>query len=428
MKGIYRAALWPISVVLLPIILLSAIVSRIMGKNSTLRLFWGCDPILNNKYWAKALSGDYYSKTYMKTFYSKINKKEDFDFYSGEYLPNIFLPLFPFVSFVNSLYKFDVFHISFNGCFLGVTPLKYFEAFFLKLAGKKIIVIAYGSDSYTYRNVRDVSMQHAMQSSYPEAARKMPTIEKQVTYWVKNADIVLNGIMAVDGFGRWDILAPSFVHIDTDEWKAKETYSTANGENGAVKILHTPNHRGCKGTEYLMAAVDQLRAEGLNVELLLLEGVQNEEVKRQMQEADILAEQFIMIGHGLSGVEGMASGLPVMANLSNESYTRVFRRFSFLNECPILSTTPENITNNLRVLVKYPDLREQLGRCGRAYAEKYHSFETARFVFSSIYEKLFNHKNIDLLNLFHPLKSGYQNSREPIQTPLSDNSLPDKYN
>ena len=37
----------------------------------------------------------------------------------------------------------------------------------------------------------------------------------------------------------------------------------------------------------------------------------------------------------------MASGLPVLANLDHEAYTTVFRRYAFLNECPILSSSPE---------------------------------------------------------------------------------------
>ena len=47
----------------------------------------------------------------------------------------------------------------------------------------------------------------------------------------------------------------------------------------------------------------------------------------------------------LSAVEGMASGLAVLSNLDDETHTRLFRRYSFLNECPILSTTPGTLTS-----------------------------------------------------------------------------------
>jgi hypothetical protein len=138
---------------------------------------------------------------------------------------------------------------------------------------------------------------------------------------------------------------------------------------------------------------------------------------------DILAEQFI-IGYAFSGIEGMASGLAVMSNLSGEAYTRVFRRYAYLNECPILSTTPETIKDNLRALVTNPHLREQLGRAGRAYVEKYHSYATAHYFFGAIYDRLLHGKPVDLMNLYHPLKSAYNQTPAVVSHPLIENRLP----
>jgi predicted metal-dependent TIM-barrel fold hydrolase len=83
--------------------------------------------------------------------------------------------------------------------------------------------------------------------------------------------------------------------IDTTAWKEKGYYSMADGRNGPVKVMHTPNHRGFKGTEFLIQAVDELREEGLQIELVLLEKVPNSRVRDLMQEVDILAEQFISV-------------------------------------------------------------------------------------------------------------------------------------
>jgi hypothetical protein len=114
----------------------------------------------------------------------------------------------------------------------------------------------------------------------------------------------------------------------------------------------------------------------------------------------------------------------VMSNLEHEAYTRVFRRYAFLNECPILSTTPENLTQNLRVLVKNPKLREELGRAGRKYVEKYHSYEMAQYLFGSIYEKIIRGRDVDLMNLFHPLTSEFNRRKPLVQHPLIENRLP----
>lgn len=85
----------------------------------------------------------------------------------------------------------------------------------------------------------------------------------------------------------------------------------------------------------------------------------------------------------------MASGLAVMSNLEREDYTRVFRRFNFVDECPVVSALPETLADRLRVLVTQPALRLQLGQACREFALKYHSYKTAQYLFGSIYENFF---------------------------------------
>jgi len=409
------------------------------------RLVWGPEPIISNKYLSRALAKEgWFSRTLMFPYYSSINKRNDFDLYVFEIfrwpllvnLPLLGKPIrrllnsrslspYIYIGFIYALAHFDVFHHPYSGGFLAPTPLWRLEAFLLKLAKKKVIVLPYGSDFYMYSKVVDPSLRHGLLLSYPLSARREDQIEARVSYWTKHADIVIPGFQGADGLGRWDLLPFSYVTIDTAMWRPKETYSRHDGLSAPVKVLHTPNHRGYKGTEFLVEAVKELREEGLKVELILVEKKPNEEVRRLMaEEADILAEQFIATAYAMSAIEGMASGLPVLANLEHEAYTRVFRRYSYLNECPVLSTTPETLKENLRVLVTNPSLREELGRAGRTYVEKYHSKETARYMFGAIYDRIWFGKDVDLMNLFHPLKSEYNRRRPLVEHSLVENRLP----
>src|SRR5437763_1275655 len=155
--------------------------------------------------------------------------------------------------------------------------------------------------------------------------------------------------------------------IHTEQWQQMRAFSSNDGTIVKVTVIHTPNSRGFKVTAFVVAAVEELQREGLKIELVLLEGIKSDEVRRIMQRADIMAEQLIATGYGLSAIEGMATGLPVLANLEHEAYTRIYRRYAFLNECPIVSTSPETIKRNLKVLVTSPELRRQLGQAGRQY-------------------------------------------------------------
>jgi hypothetical protein len=143
-----------------------------------------------------------------------------------------------------------------------------------------------------------------------------------------------------------------------------------------------------------------------------------------MREADILAEQFVASVYALSGIEGMATGLPILVSLASEPHTRVFRRYSYLDECPAVSTTPETLSANLRRLVTDPALREVLGRAGRRYVEKYHSFATAQYMFGSVYHHILDGEDVDLPRLFNPFSSPFVRSKPRIEHPLVENRLP----
>jgi len=411
----------------LPFIVLAAILP---GRRHD-KLIWGVEPGIGNRYGSEAVKEMGFQSMTLMTNHYPINKRSDFDRYYEDFVA---LPLpralawaiGSCLAMIHTLRRASVVHTSFWGFSLGFSSFWRLESVLFRIAGIKVVILAFGADYYRFSTLSDSSLRYGMLVSYPYLAGWEEMTTRKVMYWVKRADVVLTGYQ-IDGVGRWDVTTHSVYMIDTRVWTPRSVYSHANGTDGVVRIMHAPNHRGVKGTEFIIDAVNTLKAEGLNVELVLLEKVPNDQVRALMQEVDILADQCIMIGYALNAMEGMASGLPVLANLSSEFYTRPFRRYGFLSECPILSSTPENIVDNLRTLVTRPDLRELLGRCGRLYAEKYHSFEMAQYLFGSIYSKLLDGKDVDLINLFHPLKSDYSSRRPRVQHPLVDNELPARW-
>ena len=277
------------------------------------------------------------------------------------------------LGFVCALFRYDVFVLSFNGFLLGTSPLWRVHALALRIAGRKTVLLPYGSDYFVYKRLHSPALLHGLLMSYPAPARRQAEIAQRLDYWCRHADVVIPGMMGPDGSGRWDVLAPSSLCIDLDVWQTSVRRSFADGRHATVFVGHAPNHRGFKGSEFVIDSVRRLQAEGLKVELILMEGMQNSDVRRVLrEETDILVEQLIATGHGFNAVEGMASGLPVVANLEDDAYTLPFRRWSFLSECPIVSASPETLVDCLRSLVTRPALRHELGRASRQYAEEVH--------------------------------------------------------
>lgn len=389
----YKTALLDAATLIgLPIIFLFlfliSIASRLQQRHTDRsRLMWGPAPIINNPYWARAMrEAGYHSESYTENFAATLNGRSDYDRLVTDDIPAwIPLKIRAFLAFSISILRYDYFFFSFEGGFLGPTKLWWLEAFLIRVANKKVAVLCFGGDVFIYNRVRSMSRLYGLVAYAPKGSIKQREITKKVDYWVENANCILPGFAFADGLGRLDMLAYCVLCIDTNAWAPSKRASHANGVDSTVRIAHAPNSRGGKGSRYIIKAVETLKQEGLKVELVLIEGAQNAQVKTILStDVDILAEQLILIGYGLNGMEGMASGLPVIANLEDEDYFSPLRRWSYFDECPVVSATPENITDTLRTLVLNPSLRHLLGAAGRNFVEKYHSNEATVFLFEAI--------------------------------------------
>jgi len=414
-----------IAVIILPVAVVMLFRAR-RSSSSDPRLAWGEAPIISNPIWARALrDGGYASQSYTDGYCYLINDRADYDQTIQERFPRCSLEFQRFFGFFDALLNYDVFFISFNGFFLGQTPFWRFESYFFRLAGKKVVVMPFGLDAYVYRRVRSMGLMQGLMMSIPLPSRQQRKLQKKVDYWCDNANAVIAGIMGPDGFGRWDVLVPSVVNINEREWTPSSRLSDADGTNGTVYVAHAPNHRGFKGSEFVIEAVRQLQEEGLKVELILIEKKPNAEVKRIFnQDADILVEQLICPGHGLNALEGMASALPVVCNLEDDDYLMPMRRWSYFEQCPLVSASPENIKCVLRKLVVNPSLRKALGAAGREYIEKYHGVSAAQFFYGKVVDYVYGREET-LSALFHPLLSARILELGRIEHPLKSSRLPD---
>jgi hypothetical protein len=310
------------------------------------------------------------------------------------------------VIFLQEIRHADTIVCGFDGFILGLGSLRRFEFRLLKLAGCKTVVVPYGADSYVYSQIRSEDVAHVLQISYPEAARRQRSLSRDVSGKIEQADFVFLGLMTFDGFGRWDALPFNAMVVDLDRWIPRQR----DWQRGVLKVVHAPNHRGFKGTEFIVEAVERLKSEGLQIELVLLEGLPNDQVREVFSsQAHVLVEQLIAPGYAMNGVEGLASGLVVIANLSDERLMRPMRRWSFASECPIVSANPETIYDVLKHLTSTRDQLEKIGNSSRQYAEKFHSAEAFSKFFTSIDEFLWDGGERPI-NFFHPLLGNFAKS------------------
>lgn len=136
-------------------------------------------------------------------------------------------------------------------------------------------------------------------------------------------------------------------------------------ENKKPVIVHAPSDKRIKGTEYVLDAISRLEKDH-DLEFVLVHGMPHRQAIEIYQRADIIVDQLLIGSYGIFTAEAMALGKPVIC------YIREDLLDTYPQELPIVSASPDNLYEQLKILVENPGLRHTLGLRGREYAEKYH--------------------------------------------------------
>ena len=146
-------------------------------------------------------------------------------------------------------------------------------------------------------------------------------------------------------------------------------------------VVHAPSDRGMKGTEYVIAACEQLP-----VDLDIVEGLPHEQARERYARADIVVDQLNAGWHGVFALEAMALGKPVVVHLKPEVVEQAERAYG--TKVPLVPATKESLVDALRPLVQSPELRREIGAASRAYVEKVHDIDRIADRLVALYERL----------------------------------------
>jgi glycosyltransferase involved in cell wall biosynthesis len=146
-------------------------------------------------------------------------------------------------------------------------------------------------------------------------------------------------------------------------------------------ILHAPSSRRRKGTEEVIAA-----CEGLDADLVLVEGLHHDEAFERYREADIVVDQLTAGWYGLCAIECMALGKPVVTFLHDEAVERTERELG--TRVPIVNATKESLRARLEPLVASAAERRRIGAESRAYVEQVHDLERVADRLLALYARL----------------------------------------
>ena len=288
--------------------------------------------------------------------------------------------------FLRNSFCHDIFIFNFSESFFGyllnsrrkyLNWLGYFDLPLLKLMGKKIVVLTAGCDVRHYtlseKQARDDGLKYCACAECNHRDTCSLILKKErVRKIEKYADYIFSDPECGSLFRRDFKRGRALINLKT-------IYYRVNNEPEPL-IIHAPSDSAIKGSKYVLRAIEKLREEGYSFRFLLCRNMENEEVRRKLAESEIVVDALLRPSHGLFAIEAMASGNVVLGGA-------IPGRYGFPEELPIITTTPDNIYDNLKMVLENPRLRIDRARRGRAYVEKYHDHvKVARYFLEQIGE------------------------------------------
>lgn len=236
----------------------------------------------------------------------------------------------------------------------------------LRAAGVRIVFHYRGSEIRLHSRFREVSPFHyvdedpeGLVSSFPESsmlavrdftlgvADRVLVPDPELATYVPGAGVVPRAIE----LEKWEPCVP-------DAGKARPL------------VVHAPSRRVVKGTASVLAAVEALRAKGLEFDFQLVEGMSNEEAGKCYRRADVIVDQLRIGWYGVLAVEGMALGKPVVSYIRPDLVHELVRESG--DEPPLAVADPGTLAGVLEGLIVDGGLRARLGARGRAFCERVH--------------------------------------------------------
>ncbi|MBU1156091.1 MAG: glycosyltransferase [Proteobacteria bacterium] len=158
-----------------------------------------------------------------------------------------------------------------------------------------------------------------------------------------------------------------YANVDLRQWAPTPPES----DLGMPHVVHAPTHRKVKGSEYIVAALERLKAEGVPFKYTLVEGVPRARAREVYETADLAVDQILSGFYGGLAVELMALGKPVICYLRQEDLR--FLPQEMRQSLPIINAEPATIYEVLKtwLTTRKMELRAQ-GLLSRAYMERWH--------------------------------------------------------
>ena len=293
--------------------------------------------------------------------------------------------------FIKSIKKYDIFHFYYGKTLIPlplysgnrIAPIL-LDLIILKILRKKIFFTFHGSDirriKLFLKNYKNIMIRKITFFDYIEDIFKLFRL-KFITIF---ADKIFVTTPDLKFFISSAEVIPQRLNLNNWEISSSENLSKIELSKSRVVILHAPINREAKGTEYILKTVKDLEKNGVPIYFNLVENIKHGQIKKFFDSADICIDQLLSGWYGMFSVEAMALNKPVICYLNEDL-------FSFIpwgKDIPIVNANINNLYDKLKWLIENPKERQQIGKRGRDFVEKWHNPKIITERITELYKNL----------------------------------------
>lgn len=251
--------------------------------------------------------------------------------------------------------EFDVFHLFFGESLLSGNN----DIDVINELNKKIVMNYWGTDV----RIKEIALKN---NKYVKVKCGNEEGKKDRIKYLSeriNTCIVADSELAqyIDKYYKNIEYVPAGILIKDDN----ELINEESQDNKSITIVHAPTSRFCKGSDFIISAINNLQKK-YKINFILVENMKNEEAKKIYKKADIIIDQILGGTYGIFAIEAMNMGKPVITYIA-DAY-----KDGYPSEIPIISANPDDIEIVLENKIRNIDETKLLGKRGIDYVRKYH--------------------------------------------------------
>ena len=168
-----------------------------------------------------------------------------------------------------------------------------------------------------------------------------------------------------------------YCSLDLARLPLRETRS-----EGRIRIVHAPTRRDVKGTSFVLEAAEKLQDP--NLDWRIVEGKSNQEVLKELSQADIVIDQLRIGWYGAFAMEAMAMGIPTICWIDPVMLSRTPTKFA--ESLPIIVANQDTLVGVVSDLSRDHHRRALISELSKAFVKRFHHPRKIAHAMKRVYE------------------------------------------